>query len=1195
MAPTATLGSSPQLLVVGDEGGVTVVNPSTPLKRLNYFDGKLLRAGDFNVEQNYLRHLVALSNQGLGSGVVYGYDTTLGSGDTIEIGPGLAIDPSGTVLLLQAAMSQNIQALIEQSRRSTTPAATTAASAARASLSTANLGVFNDCVQIAAPPPTAVVPVSDIYVIAICAAEALCGQSDVFGKLCEEACVTATDRPYRLDGIVLRAIPLQLVTPFPTSHSVSIGGNLYLRSKVAHSWYADEVRKHPNAVSRNGLLSEVWCLGSSYDSGCCEVPLAVVARAGTTTIFLDPWIVRRERMDAPSRRYWQWTMRMRPWDVFLAQILQFQCQLADLLDGVATPGNRGNSPCQPQQEALQQASDLIQQVRSGLVSYRSAVGARIADQPAVLALSLTQVADLHEKLTRVIAAGQVVPAKDRILIRGGIVELPSAGYLPVINGSDVTVNDQVRALVGDGLDLRFCVTTADYIAHAVEEAQHLERISLLQGLDDPSNKPHVDILVPDGTLATSSTPKAGLFDATMAFSAEQTGGLIYRGAGREEVRASGGMALSMAAAGLSEKAIVKFQAMARAVTSTKATAKPWTVTPNVDSNVFITTPKTFGVRLDSLVANISSSARMFTSGDVNAATRKKLLASEGRITAAHGTVDGMWLTASSDLEWRTLGVDDHTPVTLRVVIGSRPASPIAFDLTFHGTLSISGVASGPVLTGTLNGIVAIGMLKESQADQQTTESLVTERFNWPVTITYADSGNGLTGTIALDLAIGRSTAPSGSDAGPEAGRSMHLRFLKTMSGPGAPIMYSLLVVTGATLTDTISVLGAANATAVTLGRLRLVPDADIVNPSNAFHQYAESALDIVQAALIVSEPNIEANAESILFPAQAAATRELTIDAVRDWVAFTRRREKHCAAVEPPPPPAPPRIYRVINLTAETLDAATSAADALAAALHDPAKVVTAIQALLLRQDRGDTVKLFVKFAGGTANADSDLANAESDWKTFNPGGTIVYAAIGAVGESDAALQLKRIATFETAISGDSHETPATKEDAIIPYPQAAAPANADGIMIFVTVAGQTITRHALLVYVNSDTVNGQRLHFLSPSANATFAQPPSPSSTMDFIDNAPQGTALSAFIASLNVTQQPVAGVTLATTRAAPDAGAQARLQAVINALKAANRPIPATSRQVVQALSDPDRAELNRVGHDPNTVDEAIFLEVG
>src|ERR1700722_10663869 len=182
MGSNGTNGNGSQLLVVGDTGGGTLSDPSPPLKRVNYFDGKFLRASDFDVEQGYLRQLVALSNQGLGSGVVYGYDTTLGSGDAIQIGPGLAIDPSGKVLLMQATATQSIQALIDASKK-------LAPSAPDASGKT-GAGAFNDCIEVAAPPPTTVIAVSDIYVIAICSAEALCGQADVYGKLCEEACVT---------------------------------------------------------------------------------------------------------------------------------------------------------------------------------------------------------------------------------------------------------------------------------------------------------------------------------------------------------------------------------------------------------------------------------------------------------------------------------------------------------------------------------------------------------------------------------------------------------------------------------------------------------------------------------------------------------------------------------------------------------------------------------------------------------------------------------------------------------------------------------------------------------------------------------------------------------------------------------------------------------------------------------------------
>ena len=82
-----------------DPSGDVLISPHTPLSRLNYFDGKFLKAADLELEQRYLRSLVALSNQGLGWGVVYGFDTT-GGGDTLSIGPGLAIDAGGNLLYL---------------------------------------------------------------------------------------------------------------------------------------------------------------------------------------------------------------------------------------------------------------------------------------------------------------------------------------------------------------------------------------------------------------------------------------------------------------------------------------------------------------------------------------------------------------------------------------------------------------------------------------------------------------------------------------------------------------------------------------------------------------------------------------------------------------------------------------------------------------------------------------------------------------------------------------------------------------------------------------------------------------------------------------------------------------------------------------------------------------------------------------
>lgn len=1012
MASNGTNGNGNQLLVVDDAGGITLIDPSTPLKRLNYFDGKFLRAGDFDVEQGYLRQLVALSNQGLGSGVVYGYDTTLGSGDTIQIGPGLAIDPSGKVLLMQATATQSIQPLIDASKK-------LAPSAPDASGKT-GAGTFNDCIEVAAPPPTTVIAVSDIYVIAICSAEALCGQADVYGKLCEEACVTSTDRPYRLDGIVLRAIPLQLVTPFPTSKAVAISSDLYLRSKVAHSWYADEVLKHPSAISRAGLLSTVWCMGAGYDSSCCEVPLAVIARAGATTIFLDAWIVRRERMEAPARRYWQWKMMMRPENVFLAQILQFQCQLAELLDGIATPG-RPTDPCANERQTLGEAAQLIEELRTGLTSYRSATAmASASAQPALMSLSLTRVSDLQEKISGVLkGAGTLAQAKHGALISGGMIETSSVGYLPVMNGTSVSVNDQVRALLGDGLDLRFCIATADYIAHEVEKGQHMDRISLVQGIDDPSNKPKVDIIVPDGKLAAgTSSPGAGLYDAVVTYSAQQTGGLAYRGAGREEALDAGGTALYAAGAGVSQSAPSKFAAIASSLGKKTLTPEKLTITPNLAANEFVSSTAADTVSLAARAARTAILARSFTS---KAGITMPAAETEATNVSARESADGFWLTARGEKELKSLAAGTQTQVSARLLIGSHPAAPIAYEMMFNGRLSIAAVgAGGNTLTGSVNGLTTIGAFKADQAKQQETEILFVAHMNLNAKLAY--TGDDQNGSVTLTL-----QAPGSTDS---------YIFTKTYAGT-AHVTYMVAIST--------------NANVVQLAKLDLLTDTAVVDPANQNHVLAQNGLDIVQASLIESQPEFEQQAATELFPNLPPATAELVIQAVRDWVMFTKRREEQCALDVEPTPSAPPRSYQVINIRAKNADDAKRYVEDLTANLQDPATLGNWLKALF--EAGNSRIRLVIRFAANSATALSDLSAAESDWRLLNPGDTIQLAAAGAKDETDGALQLSRIRTFESAISADSKEDPAAKEIAILPYPQSAIPAGADGVMLLVTTA----------------------------------------------------------------------------------------------------------------------------------------------
>src|SRR5215207_6811770 len=216
------------LVLVSKQAGVTVIPSDTLLTRLNYFDGKFLRADDLRAEQQYLRYLVQMSNKAGGHGVAHGYSVQLAAGgDTLNVSPGLAIDPAGRVLLMPQPVSVNVQQLIDKSKELFKLAPATKAGAGG--------GNFFDCEFVAGEPPTNVAQAGDLYLITVSHAEAYCGQEEIFGKLCEEACVTGTDRPFIVEGVVLRALPLSLQTPLPQSSAVLLT-QLHLRSRVASAY-----------------------------------------------------------------------------------------------------------------------------------------------------------------------------------------------------------------------------------------------------------------------------------------------------------------------------------------------------------------------------------------------------------------------------------------------------------------------------------------------------------------------------------------------------------------------------------------------------------------------------------------------------------------------------------------------------------------------------------------------------------------------------------------------------------------------------------------------------------------------------------------------------------------------------------------------------------------------------------------------
>lgn len=497
-----TMDTRAPMELFGAHPGVSVIDPSSVLTRLWYFDGKFLRAEGFRLDQEYVRSLVALSNQAVGRGVVHGFDVGRGGGDDLRIEGGLALAPSGRVIHLPQQVDVSVAKLIARSTGEFDPGAPSSASPAD----------FSPCPPERPGEPVTGVPPRPLYVLTVAPAEALCGEEERFGQLCEDACATETDRSVAVEGVRFRVRELRLT--LPTSRRVSFS-QAHLRSRVASAFFADERRATPSMISGSGLRSDVWCAGAEGVGGE-EVALAVFERSGSTTTWLDMWTARRELMEQTPQRYWGWRFAMRPLDVFLAEVLQFQCQLLSLGGDGGGPG--GEDACAEERAALTEVDDVLATLARGRrrdeePMEMEAIGVRsteaVHERPLEEALAAEGMSAMAQRLTELRARvadalrGRSRRGTGSLLIDGGIVELPSGGYLPV--DPSRSVEQQVHALIGPGVDLRFCAVRPDFIPEALQEAQHMERISLTQGIDDPAAIEEVDIFVPGGEVGHQET------------------------------------------------------------------------------------------------------------------------------------------------------------------------------------------------------------------------------------------------------------------------------------------------------------------------------------------------------------------------------------------------------------------------------------------------------------------------------------------------------------------------------------------------------------------------------------------------------------------------------------------------------------------------------------------------------------------
>jgi hypothetical protein len=398
-------------------GGFTSLNPA---------DGLFLRAEHLARMQHYASDLATAVGAGLGPGVAYGFTCTLSDDyHTVRATPGLAF------------------------------------AAGRPLRSTVN---------ITAPLPDVDPADDDFWVVEIVPASWLYGSEPVYGGLCEDPCGNGSGiRPFAAEGVELRLRPDSLA-------DFGEAQDRWRRNRLASKYferereYGGEAARSPNAPwllpdTPGGPVDEItgrpWSDGTGPHSAS-GVPLGVVWKDGDEW-HLDVWTARRDLGDPTPMAGWQWRLGWRPRSVFMAQVLQFQAQLAE------TPSAQVSA----QTPAVKKVLELI-----------SGASEKVAKIQSRKAADVTT--DLEE-VRQVLGAG-----KAPSLYVAGFEELPPGGYLPVhFNTLEEAIN-AAPMLFGNEVDVRVRACRADYIAHAVEQVQHVDRIPLVNGRGTPK----VDMLVP---------------------------------------------------------------------------------------------------------------------------------------------------------------------------------------------------------------------------------------------------------------------------------------------------------------------------------------------------------------------------------------------------------------------------------------------------------------------------------------------------------------------------------------------------------------------------------------------------------------------------------------------------------------------------------------------------------------------------
>jgi hypothetical protein len=1021
--------------------GIALIPSPAPLQRANWFDGKFLRASHLQAEQEYMLRVAHLVGMAGGGGVVNGFDVAL-SGAGMTLGAGFALDDLGRPLLLPTGATVDLDKLVAL------------ATGGNAEVKPAGAGagaVFGDCFDATADSSGGqVVSSADWWVVTIGYGESLCGEEDVYGRLCENACETTTERPYTVEGVVVRVVKLALGVPLPVSSAVSLS-TVHLPSRLASAYFEDERRRGGDLRSRSGLSSSTWCHSANLNVRS-TVPIALLMRSGATNVRLDPWTVRRERIDVPPSRFWAGVMGLRPWNVFLAQVLQFQCQLREIpLAG----GQQGpDDPCENKSAAIGVATQFMDEL------------AQILAKPdGKNVLTLVGEGRFQRLRDALVGASKPGSTAAQALLEYGFVELPPAGFLPVEPASAISVEDQVRRMMGKGVDLRFLTARADVVAQAFAESQHLARISMLRGLDNPASLEPVDIYVPDAVVQTDVATSGPLsFDTKVSFLPLPDGGFaptkVGFAIGHEGTTASATMA-GVTTVTLGQSVSLSFAGAAPIPRSVGAAFAALAAIAAHEGEVaggddVRRLKQDFQIRRvaeadhDALDAanrlslnELAGKARRFM-GNI-AAGAQAAVGEFAPPVAAGGTrqLTG-WLVIDIQADLRTVEIGDRVPMQADVVFAAPASSNVVVDTSFQASLEVAQVgvvaANQRRVVGRVNS--AIGEQTSVLLGQPPRTSR--QLFDGELVITLELDGSRLT-SFTVDLTYKRHSQPgpgpveipAEGEEGIAAPHEQRYRFEMQLAGTPFHVDAQL-----SSVEDTAARMLAKAFVSMPLpiAKAKLTEDPKVRELSNPLNQTARRALDVLAAGL--ADPGFADRSLKRLFP-PAPTTVTTHLQATRDWVMFQHRADRITTTAVPAPTTLPARSFQIY--------------EAMLQEEGDPARLIEAVRA-------GDAAVLKrlgvrpvgrVEFSGGTADLKSSGVQLLDAWRSAGPGDTIVCGAVALQANSEGNLEKARMGRVAEVVSVASALDPTIAFQLIPDVPAALDVPNVDGVMVFGTAVKQ--------------------------------------------------------------------------------------------------------------------------------------------